>query len=1396
MSAFRFFSSPRQPTPVRHPRRFSFETLEPRLVLSITLLSDDFQADAVDAQPASADLFLNASGPDGFIQIAGAGGTYSDPFGPATNKSLVIDNPGAAQPVVGWNSIFSDDPADFRDGTISFDLYMPEPSGQTWTYFDFRLGYGGVGRTAPTTVSDTTVWNTFRVNTSSPDIVFDNGSGAGLAAITSGTSLAIRYDIDGTNETYRLSIDGAPVNFGIGNPDRPWIAGATGINMFGFFGAFPLTSAPVSIDNLVIVNDTMPIDPPTPWEPPAGEPTDLLQWYQHRGNKRLTGEATINQDIVSGAGVLWSEYVGSRESWTAVGPDVGNQNVALPTSNISISQSELISWDLNGPYFDLGGTGTLTAESTHSGKRIGDFIPGNGVLEKLEIEVFDTTFGQGVVRLFTYSGGTWVQQWESAEIPSMFGIPNLITGDFDNDGNQEVALTPWYDVYVLDMATGQTEDTVRFKPDSNQSGRPYGWLGAYDVTGDDREEIFAIGDFQDFISVQTWNGSGDLVNLWEHVFDPRLSSKQTIHRPMAFPIRDITGNGQLNIATTVFNETGDNRWHVLIFDAATGSVLHDLPDHAIDGARDVDGDGDYELFVRQTQGSLLSETATVKILDWNGNGFDTLWSLDNTSFVTQDISDFPLHVNSATSTGKLDLLTGTLQPGGQEHFFTRSIVDPSTNEARVDIWQLDGLGGVHGAGSASGLNLDALAVRETADSAASILLSAEVVGDTIQLDADFDADRDRDGLDFMAWQRGFGITSGATVSDGDANGDEKVDDQDLDIWKQNYAKSDPNRLQLNTLNGSPVYSQGGSPPRSSVVVGRLGGPGDDPTVILQGGSETIVALQPQINGSVKPAWTRAGLGAFFGATQNQGQHDSSGVALGDLNGDSDLETLYATSGEAGQARLVAANPDGTELWHADFDVPGGKRVFNQPGLVLWRTGNFTSNLYEDVLVQIIRGIGGTGEFYMLDGQTGQTLWTRDYGNTPGSSPIQRGAGEAHMAVYDWDGDGLDEAVNFNPDMFYVVDGDGTNLIDKSVFNGGVFPGGSPLFGAPIVADFLGNQTDSILFAGSYAQLGLVDKNAVPVWNTPFIFDNTPGFIQGIGDVDNDGDLDILSPGHPITPGVDTTSLFYAYDAATGQLLWQVNLPGRAHAPVGGAYFDTPTLSVSADIDNDGRVESVFAIADTLYAVGADPSGMSGQIEWSFKPDSGLLGSPIIADGNGDGLAEIIVVSTSGFVYGIGAVPGSLAAASPVAASMATYGVAGSNDMSISEPMLAAEMANGSPRKLAAQLLLGRDGSHDKFALVRPRGSDRNDPWTRLPEQQEVRWGRRASSDNTRIISLRHSVAVETLFRERGEAGMAGHPRDQGATTISEWFPITSGLTELKSTDLLFAEIAEGAWKVL
>jgi hypothetical protein len=52
--------------------------------------------------------------------------------------------------------------------------------------------------------------------------------------------------------------------------------------------------------------------------------------------------------------------------------------------------------------------------------------------------------------------------------------------------------------------------------------------------------------------------------------------------------------------------------------------------------------------------------------------------------------------------------------------------------------------------------------------------------------ADFDMDMDVDGVDFLIWQRGFGILGTATLSQGDANGDLDVDRDDLSVWEQQF----------------------------------------------------------------------------------------------------------------------------------------------------------------------------------------------------------------------------------------------------------------------------------------------------------------------------------------------------------------------------------------------------------------------------------------------------------------------------------------------------------------------------------------------------------------------------------------------------------------------------------
>jgi len=55
--------------------------------------------------------------------------------------------------------------------------------------------------------------------------------------------------------------------------------------------------------------------------------------------------------------------------------------------------------------------------------------------------------------------------------------------------------------------------------------------------------------------------------------------------------------------------------------------------------------------------------------------------------------------------------------------------------------------------------------------------------------ADFNEDGDVDGDDFLTWQGGFGIPSGAQKSDGDADGDGDVDGDDFLLWQDQFGST-------------------------------------------------------------------------------------------------------------------------------------------------------------------------------------------------------------------------------------------------------------------------------------------------------------------------------------------------------------------------------------------------------------------------------------------------------------------------------------------------------------------------------------------------------------------------------------------------------------------------------
>ena len=147
---------------------------------------------------------------------------FADPFDPGNNQSLVLHNPnGTTQEAINWFSIFPDDVNDphyyLKNGVIQFDVYSDvlQPDG-FWGYLGIRFGFQAnpEDRNQVTIQNDETIWNSLRFQegglTGGGNIFYDQRNSQTYAdpdLLTFETPLRVRYEIDGGNATFRVSID-------------------------------------------------------------------------------------------------------------------------------------------------------------------------------------------------------------------------------------------------------------------------------------------------------------------------------------------------------------------------------------------------------------------------------------------------------------------------------------------------------------------------------------------------------------------------------------------------------------------------------------------------------------------------------------------------------------------------------------------------------------------------------------------------------------------------------------------------------------------------------------------------------------------------------------------------------------------------------------------------------------------------------------------------------------------------------------------------------------------------------------------------------------------------------------------------------------------------------------
>ncbi|UCH33838.1 MAG: PQQ-binding-like beta-propeller repeat protein [Armatimonadota bacterium] len=307
----------------------------------------------------------------------------------------------------------------------------------------------------------------------------------------------------------------------------------------------------------------------------------------------LTGSclaATSDQSWGSRAPRMKSRlFLGQQEFFIRTTPGGGKGSFDLEpqhgsAESIPWDAATRAAWDMEHPLVDVMGEGDRQQVEWQFYERWLPSLTGGKGAQKLTWR-WNGTWDQGaILGLYSYENGPDKPRlvWESEPEDGMhpFYRPYVLAGDFAGDGQREIAVSRAGGISIIDSATGRrkAELTYRRWPGHH---RYYGFFAAHlNPTG--KGTLFVlVGIFSGHVDVVSYDGEA-LQLVWIHLFDPQsdqgIDRRYSIDRVIPEPVADVDGDGRQEILLSVFNDIGDQRWHVTGYDLLTGTVTVDLPD--------------------------------------------------------------------------------------------------------------------------------------------------------------------------------------------------------------------------------------------------------------------------------------------------------------------------------------------------------------------------------------------------------------------------------------------------------------------------------------------------------------------------------------------------------------------------------------------------------------------------------------------------------------------------------------------------------------------------------------------------------------------------------------------------------------------------------------------------
>ena len=359
--------------------------------------------------------------------------------------------------------------------------------------------------------------------------------------------------------------------------------------------------------------------------------------------------------------------------------------------------------------------------------------------------------------------------------------------------------------------------------------------------------------------------------------------------------------------------------------------------------------------------------------------------------------------------------------------------------------------------------------------------------------------------------------------------------------------------------------------------------GDGILEIIAGSTNGVIHVFNSL-GNDLPGWPKTGLEAI-----------RSKVAVGDIDPD-----------YPGLEIVAVGQTNSLYVWHND-----GTTVSGFPQSI----GN-----YGILKAPVISDIDCDGDLEIIVGQNTVHVFNHDGTVYPGWPQSLDTDCWATPAVADVDNDGVVEICAVSHYSIYLWDKDGNHEPGWPLLN----VAGRADYASPAFADLDGDGDLEILHA-YYDQWAVPSQNHVAIYHHDgTYFDNWPQTYPGphtfltpvVGDIDNDGDLEIFNGGH-------TFDLMAKHHTGENVAGWP--------AVVTAALECSPIVF---DLDNDGYREVL--IAENMWAPYGDFWAFNGDAslveDWPIAiSNASMVNSPAVGDVDGDGDIEIALIVSGGTV---------------------------------------------------------------------------------------------------------------------------------------------------------------------